>query len=193
MARAISTSLRRSSTTAAIGIADVTSVLVTGGAGFIGSNLVDLHLSLGHRVVVIDNLITGRESNIAHHRDNPLFTFHRQSIQDCLALETIAGEVDLVYHLAAVVGVRQVLKSPLAVLDTNVHAVEHLLRTLKDVNPGVRVVAASSSEVYGLRNNLPFKETDNLVMPSVDPLRWCYAVSKLTGEMIVFAYAREFG
>lgn len=169
----------------------MTNVLVTGGAGFIGSHLVDNHLAKGDSVVVIDNLTTGRKSNIAHHDGNPRLTFHQTSLQQCAALGDIVRNIDLVYHMAAVVGVRQVLKSPIAVLDSNVNAVDYLFRTLLAHAPQARILTASSSEVYGLQNNVPFKELDDLLLPSRDPLRWCYAVTKYTSEMIVYAYAHE--
>jgi UDP-glucose 4-epimerase len=166
-------------------------VLVTGGAGFIGSHLVDHHLAKGDSVTVIDNLTTGRKSNLAHHDGNPRLTFHHVSLQDCKNLGDIVSGIDLVYHMAAVVGVRQVLKSPIAVLDSNVGAVDYLFKMLLAHAPKARVLAASSSEVYGLQNNVPFKELDDLLLPSRDPLRWCYAVTKYTSEMIVYAYAHE--
>ena len=166
-------------------------ILVTGGAGFIGSHLVDHHLAKGDSVVVIDNLTTGRKSNIAHHDGNPRFAFHQVSLQDCATLDDIVRNIDLVYHMAAVVGVRQVLKSPIAVIDSNIIAVDYLFRTLLAHRPEARVLVASSSEVYGLQNNVPFKELDDLLLPSRDPIRWCYAVTKLTSEMIVYAYAYE--
>ncbi len=93
--------------------------------------------------------------------------------------------------MAAVVGVRQVLKSPIAVLDSNVGAVDYLFKMLLANAPKARVLVASSSEVYGLQNNVPFKELDDLLLPSRDPLRWCYAVTKYTSEMVVYAYAYE--
>ena len=166
-------------------------ILVTGGAGFIGSHLVEHHLSKGDTVVVIDNLTTGQERNLAPHINNPRLTFHRTSLQDCTALGDIVRTIDTVYHLAAVVGVKQVLKSPLAVLDTNIYAVNYLFKTLLAHRPTARVLVASSSEVYGLQNNVPFKEMDDLMLPSRDPLRWCYAATKYADEMIVYAYAYE--
>jgi UDP-glucose 4-epimerase len=166
-------------------------VLVTGGAGFIGSHLVDLHLTKGDTVAVIDNLTTGQKSNLAQHDGNPRLTFHHVSLQDCKNLPDIVRGVDLVYHMAAVVGVRQVLKSPINVLDSNIIAVSYLFKTLVEHAPKARVITASSSETYGLQNNVPFKELDDLVLPSRDPLRWCYAVTKLADEMIVYAYSHE--
>jgi UDP-glucose 4-epimerase len=166
-------------------------VLITGGAGFIGSHLVDFHLAKGDSVTVIDNLTTGQKRNLAHHEKNPKLTFHEASVQSFAGLAEVVSRVDFVFHMAAVVGVRQVLKSPIAVLDGNVAAVDYLLKTLAKHRPSARVILASSSEAYGLQNNVPFKERDDLLLPSRDPLRWCYAATKYLDEMYAFAYAHE--
>lgn len=169
----------------------MTKVLITGGAGFIGSHLADYHLAKGDSVHIIDNLSTGQKKNLRQHDGNTLLTFHHTSLQECSDLPEIVRGVDLVYHMAAVVGVRRVLESPLAVLDSNIAAVDYLFKTLLAHAPKARLLIASSSEVYGLQNNVPFNELDNLLLPSRDPLRWCYAGTKYANEMMVYAYAYE--
>jgi UDP-glucose 4-epimerase len=172
---------------------DKDKILITGGAGFIGSHLVDHHIAKGDKVWVVDSLSTGSRRNIAHHGDNPQFTFYESRLQSWPELPDIVARADRIYHLAAVVGVKHVLEDPLEVLDTNVGSTNTLLQAVKDKNPKARVIIASSSEVYGLNPNPPFKEMDDLVLPSRDPVRWCYAVTKLTDEMLAFSYAHKHG
>lgn len=168
-------------------------VLITGGAGFIGSHLVDLHMDKGDRVIVVDNLSTGSLRNIEHHTDHPDFIFYEASMEDWEELGDVIRSVDLVYHMAAVVGVKHVLESPTNVVSGNITATERLMAALVECNSGASIIIASSSEVYGFNEAMVFSEKDDLVLPSTDRLRWCYAFTKLADEILGFSYYHQYG
>jgi UDP-glucose 4-epimerase len=165
-------------------------VLVTGGAGFIGSHLVDHHVAAGDEVVVLDDLSTGRVSNLAHHPPGRV-TFLEGAVEDRPLLERAFADVDLVYHMAAVVGVLEVIRRPLRSLTTNLHSTEAVFE--QALRRQTRVVFASTSEVYGKNTKVPLRETDDGIYGSTAVARWLYAVSKAADEFMALAYAREHG
>jgi UDP-glucose 4-epimerase len=168
-------------------------VLVTGGAGFIGSHIVQFHLALGDRVHIIDNLSTGRRDNLAGLADNPSCHFDEADILTFGDIDEVVCWADRIYHMAAVVGVKRVLDDPVAVLSTNVAGTERVLRAAHRCGWKPQIILASSSEVYGFNPHSPYSETDELVFSSEARLRWAYAVSKLSDEFLGFAYHRRHG
>jgi UDP-glucose 4-epimerase len=164
--------------------------LVTGGAGFIGSHLVELLLSKGHSVHVIDDLSTGQTANIAGLRDHPKFEFDQADIVTWDGLWAAVRSADRVYHLAAVVGVRRVLDDPIRVLATNIAGTERLLRAVSAGGRRPRLMLASTSEVYGFNSNASQAETNDLTFVAGNWARWSYAVTKLADEHLGNAYAR---
>jgi UDP-glucose 4-epimerase len=165
-------------------------VLITGGAGFIGSYLVDRHLAEGDDVVVIDDFSTGSPRNLAHH-DTQHLTIVRGKVEDPPVLEEAFVRVDLVYHLAAAVGVFQILRRPLECLRTNLDATEAIFE--RAAKAGVRTVFTSTSEVYGKNGKASLKETDDSIYGPTTASRWLYAVSKATDEFLALANHREYG
>jgi UDP-glucose 4-epimerase len=164
-------------------------VLVTGGAGYIGSHLTDRLLADGHQVVVIDNLSLGKLANIEHNLDKPRFRFVKGDILDQRLMEELIGECDLVYHLAAVVGVKHVLADPLQAMMTNVWGTEKVLHSASRL--GLKVVLASSSEVYGKTAKSPLAEDDDRLLGSTLVPRWCYSTAKALDEHLALAYRRQ--
>jgi UDP-glucose 4-epimerase len=167
-------------------------VLVTGGAGFIGSHLVEFLLRQGHSVSVIDDLSTGRVSNISAFQEHPKFRFNQADIVTWDGLWAAAQAADRVYHLAAVVGVRRVLENPIGVLATNIAGTERLLRAVAAGGRRPRLMLASTSEVYGFNPNTSLAENDQLTYKAANGTRSSYAVSKLASEHFANAYAREY-
>jgi UDP-glucose 4-epimerase len=163
--------------------------LVTGGAGYIGSHLADALVKRGFEVLVIDNLSTGRFENIRHLDGRPGFHFINDSILNEAHLERFVPSVDLVFHLAAAVGVRHVLQDPLAAINTNVRGTEAVLGLA--FRYWKRIVIASSSEIYGKATKLPFQEDDDRVLGSTAVTRWSYSMSKAIDEHFAFAYAAK--
>ena len=166
--------------------------LITGGAGFIGSHLAEELLSRGQEVTVMDDLSTGSCSNVAHLQANPGFCFQHGTVLDPCQLSKLVEEADLVYHLAAAVGVRHVMEHPVAALDTNARGTETVLR-LAEQHGKKKVVLASSSEVYGKANRMPFREDDDSVLGATTVTRWGYGCSKAFDEFLALAYAWEKG
>ncbi|MFN8423611.1 MAG: NAD-dependent epimerase/dehydratase family protein [Anaerolineae bacterium] len=162
-------------------------VLVTGGAGFIGSHLVDRLIADGHSVIVIDNCVTGRAENLARHRDDPRLTFLRGSVLNETLVAAACREVDLVFHLAAAVGVGHVVKDPLWAIVTNTRGTEIVLK--RAFENRVRVVFASSSEIYGQSEAVPFAEDGLRVLGPTTIHRWAYSTSKALDEHLCWAYA----
>ncbi|MCC7019411.1 MAG: NAD-dependent epimerase/dehydratase family protein [Ardenticatenales bacterium] len=162
-------------------------VLVTGGAGFIGSHLVDRLLADGHHVTVIDNCVTGRPENVAQHADRPGFTFLRGSVLNETLVAAVCREVDLVFHLAAAVGVTHIVKDPLWAIVTNTRGTEIVLK--RAFENRVRVVFASSSEIYGQSDAVPFDEDGPRVLGPTTIHRWAYSTSKALDEHLCWAYA----
>ncbi len=163
--------------------------LVTGGAGFIGSHLADRLLAAGHRVSVIDDLSTGSIANIAHLRDDTRFRYVIDSIEQRSTLAEEIDTADVVVHLAAAVGVRLIVESPVRTIETNVHGTELVLEIANKKKK--RVLIASTSEVYGKSNKVPFSEGDDLLLGASTLGRWSYACSKLLDEFLAIAYWRE--
>jgi UDP-glucose 4-epimerase len=163
--------------------------LLTGGAGFIGSHLADALVASGHDVTVIDDLSTGSMENIAGLRSHPRFRFVAGSILDDAPLAGLVDEADVVFHLAAAVGVRLVIDAPVRTIETNVHGTRAVLAHAK--RAGAAVVIFSTSEVYGKSAAVPFREDADLVLGPTDTARWAYAGSKVLDEFLALAYARE--
>jgi UDP-glucose 4-epimerase len=168
-------------------------VLITGGAGFIGSHLAERHLAQGDQVYVVDNLSTGSLANLTPFRGHPAFRFAEADILQWEGLGEAVAWADRIYHMAAVVGVKKVLEDPVAVIATNMNGTERILRAIHHGGWNPQVIVASTSEVYGFNPTSSFAETDNIVLPSAGRLRWTYAVTKLTDEFLAFSYARKYG
>jgi UDP-glucose 4-epimerase len=164
-------------------------VLVTGGAGYIGSHLVDVLLKRGDEVLVVDNLSTGKIENIRHLLGHPAFHFINDSILNEPLLERFVASMDRLFHLAAAVGVRNILQDPLAAINTNVRGTEVVLGLA--FKYWKRVVIASTSEIYGKASHVPFHEDDDRVLGSTGVARWSYSMSKAIDEHFAFAYAAK--
>ena len=163
--------------------------LITGGAGFIGSHLAERLLELGHEVTVLDNLSTGSIDNIAHLKGRAAFSYAIDSVTNESLLAELIDWSDVVFHLAAAVGVKLIVEQPVHTIETNVHGTEVVL---KHANKKKKLVfIASTSEVYGKSTDVPFREAADLVLgPSVKH-RWAYACSKLIDEFLALAYWKE--
>jgi UDP-glucose 4-epimerase len=166
-------------------------VLVTGGAGFIGSHLADRLLETGHAVVALDDLSTGSLSNIAHLAGRPGFRHVIGSVTDEALVAELVAWCDLTVHLAAAVGVRLVVERPVRTIQTNVHGTEVALAAA--ARTGRKIVIASTSEVYGKSTRTPYAEDGDLVLGSTANARWAYACSKALDEWLALAHARETG
>jgi UDP-glucose 4-epimerase len=167
----------------------VMKVLVTGGAGYIGSHLADRFLSEGAAVTVIDNLSTGQRCNIEHNLESAHFRFIEGDVLDRQLMEALVQEHDLVCHLAAVVGVRRVLANPLQTILQNVGGTEIVLALAH--KHGRRVLFASTSEIYGKSSKVPFAEDDDRVLGSTRIARWAYSTGKALDEHLCFAYRAQ--
>lgn len=165
--------------------------LVTGGAGFIGSHLVERFLAEGARVTVVDDLSTGRRENLAAVQADPRLRVIEARVSDCPNLPGLAAEADALVHLAAAVGVELVVRSPIRTLRTNLDETEAALAAA--AGPGVPLLLASTSEVYGKSQREEFREDDDLIIGPPYLGRWSYACSKLMDEFLALAYARERG
>lgn len=163
--------------------------LITGGAGFIGSHLAEALALQGHQVTVFDDFSTGRLENIAHLANMPGFRSVVGSVTNDAAVASLVEQVDVVFHLAAAVGVKLVCEAPIHTIHTNVNGTEAVLSAAHRY--GKRVLVASTSEVYGKNNALPYREDADLVLGPPDKTRWGYATSKLLDEFLALAYARE--
>ena len=164
-------------------------ILVTGGAGFIGSHLVERLLADGHRVVVIDDLSTGSLDNLEAVRAHPRLQVIQARISACDELPQLLAGAESVYHLAAAVGVELVVKRPIHTLETNLRETEALLRAAAP--HGTPVLLTSTSEVYGKSQKAAFDEEDDLLIGPPHQARWGYACSKLMDEFLALAYAKE--
>ena len=166
-------------------------VLVTGGAGFIGSHLVERLLADGKRVVVVDDLSTGNLDNLRAVATQPGLRIVQSKISNCAELPSLVAGAESVYHLAAAVGVELVVKSPIHVIETNLHETEALLEAAAPAR--VPVLVASTSEVYGKSQKPAFSEEDDLLIGPPHQSRWSYACSKLMDEFLALAFAQERG
>lgn len=164
-------------------------VLVTGGAGFIGSHLCEALLDRGQRVTVLDNLSTGTPANILHLEGNRGFEFRKGDIADATLVEKLVSRHDVVFHLAAAVGVKLILADPIDSFRTNVLGTETVLRAA--VDRGVKVLIASTSEVYGKVAQIPQREDDDVLLGPTSYTRWSYAACKMLDEFLALAYARR--
>ncbi|HAV61111.1 MAG TPA: nucleoside-diphosphate sugar epimerase [Verrucomicrobiales bacterium] len=164
-------------------------ILVTGGAGFIGSHLVERLLGEGHRVVVVDNCSTGTRNNLSHLASEPRLNFVESTVSECPDLDRLAADARYIFHLAAAVGVELVVKSPIATIHTNLKETEVLLDAAH--RSRVPVLVASTSEVYGKSSRDEFAESDDLLIGPPTLGRWSYACSKLMDEFMAMAYHRE--
>jgi UDP-glucose 4-epimerase len=165
--------------------------LITGGAGFIGSHLADALLARGYRVLAVDNLSTGDQGNIAHLLGEPNYHFARASITDEIIMDRLASQADLIFHLAAAVGVRLIVERPVQTIETNIMGTEAVLKSA--LHYGCRVLIASTSEVYGKGSRIPFAEEDDVLLGATSRNRWAYAASKMVDEFLGLAYQHEYG
>jgi UDP-glucose 4-epimerase len=163
--------------------------LLTGGAGFVGSHLADALLALGHHVIVIDDLSTGSMENITHLKGQPGFEYVIDSIMNEPLTAELVDRADVVFHLAAAVGVKLIVEAPVRTIETNVHGTEIVLT--KASKKGKLVFIFSTSEVYGKSTAVPFHEDADLVMGPTPKHRWAYACSKALDEFLALAYYRE--
>ncbi len=164
-------------------------VLITGGAGFIGSHLAEALLDRGDEVFVLDNLSTGSIDNIEHLKPHPRFHYTIDSVTNEPVLAELIDRADIVFHLAAAVGVKLIVEAPVHTIETNVHGTEVVL---KHANKKKKlVVIASTSEVYGKNDAVPFKEDADLVLGPTAKHRWAYACSKAIDEFLALAYWKE--
>jgi UDP-glucose 4-epimerase len=164
-------------------------ILITGGAGFIGSHLAEALLARGDTVTIIDNLSTGRMANIAQLTDHPHFTFAIDTITNAMVMDRLTSECDAVVHLAAAVGVELIVRDPVRTIETNIlgsHAV--LTAAARYRKP---VLIASTSEVYGKGIRVPFSEDDDRVLGPTTRARWSYAESKAIDEFLGLAYHKQ--
>jgi UDP-glucose 4-epimerase len=164
-------------------------ILVTGGAGFIGSNLVDVLMEQNHEVTIIDNLSVGKASNIEHHLASDRFHFVNDSILNVSTLERLIRQTDLIYHLAAVVGPKYVVEDPLGTIITNVRGTENVLELA--FKYWVRTAIASSSEIYGKSIAVPLSEDDDRLLGPTTVGRWSYSDAKAIDEYFALAYAKK--
>ncbi len=165
--------------------------LVTGGAGFIGSHLTERLLERGHDVVVLDNLSTGRAANLAHLEGHARLTIRVGSITDPVLLAEVITGTEVIYHMAAAVGVKLVADDPVRTIETNIYPTEVLLRLAAQGKQ--RVFLASTSEVYGKNPKERWTEEDDLHFGPTSRPRWAYGCSKAIDEFLALAYHRKFG
>lgn len=166
-------------------------VLITGGAGFIGSHLAEKHLERGDEVDIIDDLSTGSMNNIEHIKRHPRFHYHLDSVTNQQLTAELVDLADQIYHLAAAVGVKLIVESPVRTIETNIRGTEIVLHHAAKKRK--RILITSTSEVYGKTVKVPFSEDDDLVMGATDKGRWSYACSKAIDEFLAIAYWKEKG
>src|SRR5712671_2855333 len=164
-------------------------ILITGGAGFIGSHLSDACLQRGDEVFIIDDLSTGSIENISHLKDHPRFHYTIESVHNQPITAELVDQCDVIFHLAAAVGVKLIVESPVRTIETNVRGTETVLALANKKKK--KVLITSTSEVYGLSTEVPFREDGNLVMGATTKGRWSYACSKAIDEFLALAYWRE--
>lgn len=167
------------------------SVLITGGAGFIGSHLADSLLKYGKKVIILDDLSTGSLENIAHLKDNPLVDFVHGSILDVEVVDELVSKADEVFHLAAAVGVRLIVENPLQSLMTNIRGTEVVLEKIHKY--GAKVLVTSTSEIYGKNGSDSLREEDDRILGSPLKSRWAYSEAKAIDEILAHTYWREKG
>ena len=166
-------------------------VLITGGAGFIGSHLAEAMLHAGHHVIAVDDLSTGTLANIRRLLGRQDFQFVRDSVRNAATMAVVVGQCDAVFHLAAAVGVQLIADQPVHTIETNIHGSEVVLSLANKF--GRKIFLASSSEVYGKSTKLPFGEDDDSLLGSTRFTRWCYGCSKMVDEFLALAYQEQYG
>ena len=167
-------------------------VLITGGAGFIGSHLAEALLKTGEKVVVVDNLSTGSVDNIRHLESNSRFSFHKDTILNERLMKSLIKDCDIIYHLAAAVGVKYIIDNPVESIRTNVRGTEGILDFVSSFR-GKKIILASTSEVYGKDRpgKRVFKEDDDRLLGPTTTSRWSYSCTKALDEFLGLAYFRE--
>lgn len=163
--------------------------LITGGAGFIGSHLAEELLSRGEEVFIIDDLSTGSIENIIHLKENPKFHYTIDTISSQPVMAELIDRCDIVFHLAAAVGVKLIVESPVNTIETNIYGTEVVLQLANKKKK--KVIITSTSEVYGKSEHVPFNEDDDMVLGPTKKARWSYACSKAIDEFLALAYNRE--
>jgi UDP-glucose 4-epimerase len=163
--------------------------LITGGAGFIGSHLAEAWLERGGEVTIIDDLSTGRFANIVHLVEHPRFHFVIDTISNGIVMDRLVSECDVIFHLAAAVGVKLIVRDPVRVIETNVLGSQAVLRTAARYRK--KVLLVSTSEIYGKSTQVPFAEDDDRVLGATTKARWSYSDSKAVEEFLGLAYYRQ--
>ena len=164
-------------------------ILITGGAGFIGSHLTDYLLEKGYQVTVIDNLSNGSADYLRDALNNPRFSYYEGTVLDRVLMEELIKENDIVYHLAAVLGVKNTVDDPLKVIEGNIDGTRVILEIAYQYSK--KVIFASTSEIYGKNPELPYTEESNRILGDPSIHRWCYATAKALDEHMCFAYAKK--
>ncbi len=165
--------------------------LITGGAGFIGSHLAERLLDLGHHVIAIDDLSTGRIDNISLAMRSSRFQFVMDDVRNEATMHVLAEQCDMIFHLAAAVGVQLIVDQPVRTIETNIHGTEILLNVANKFRKPI--LLASTSEVYGKSERVPFREDDDTVLGATRYSRWSYACSKAIDEFLGLAYFQQYG
>ncbi len=166
-------------------------ILITGGAGFIGSNLAEKILNEGNKVTIIDDLSTGKLDNINHLLKNPNIQFVNDSILNTKTIDTLIKNSDTIFHLAAAVGVYLIVKDPVKVIETNILGTHKVLESASKYNK--KVLIASTSEIYGKSSHVPFKEDADRLLGPTTKSRWSYSTSKAVDEFLGLAYYKQKG
>ncbi len=166
-------------------------ILITGGAGFIGSHLAEHLLEQGHSVIALDNLSTGSLGNIRHLLHRKGFSFVQEDVRNSQTLHVLVPQCDSIFHLAAAVGVKLIVEQPVHTIETNIHGTEVVLAVANKFRK--KVLIASTSEVYGKSEAIPFYEDDDTVLGSTRFSRWSYACSKAIDEFLALAYHQQYG
>jgi len=165
-------------------------VLITGGAGFIGSHLGEAMLARGEKVIAVDDLSTGSLDNIASMVGNANFEFVRESVRNATTMTSLVDRCDVIFHLAAAVGVQLIVDRPVHTIETNIHGSEVVLNLANKF--ARKIVVASTSEVYGKNTKVPFNEDDDTTFGSTRFTRWSYACSKMVDEFLALAYHEQY-
>ena len=164
-------------------------ILITGGAGFVGSHLADKFIGQGHEITVIDDLSTGRYSNVEHLEGNPNFRLIIDTVLNAELMEELIRETDRVFHMASAVGVRLIMEQPVKTIETIFHGTDIVLKYCSRYRK--RVLIPSTSEVYGKGASIPFREEDDLLTGATDKHRWAYACAKTLDEFLALAHFKE--
>ncbi|MBN1844203.1 MAG: GDP-mannose 4,6-dehydratase [Sedimentisphaerales bacterium] len=165
--------------------------LITGGAGFIGSHLAERLLEQGHEVAALDDLSTGSLDNLEHLQGHPRFHFIYDSVRNGQTMHLLGQQADVIFHLAAAVGVQLIVDDPVHTIETNIHGTEVVLSIANTYRK--KVLLASTSEVYGKSEAVPFREDDDCILGSTRFARWSYACSKAIDEFLGLAYYEQYG